>query len=243
MKLAETIQRLRRAKGLSQEQLAEQIGVSRQAVSKWESAQAVPDVEKVLLLSEFFGVTTDELLKGEAPPQTERSTDAPDTPADDPAQPPKKPVTLAVAGTALNAAGLLTALLLCVLLAQTLGYFFAGMTATMAGALLMVAGCAVLAAGALTAPTPARRLLLERFGVVNGWLLGYLPLVSVYNRLALGMDYYFVGYRSMPLPAPARLGEVVVVWPQWLFWLVYLALGAAAGTLCVRNGRRPQDRP
>lgn len=81
------------------------------------------------------------------------------------------------------------------------------------------------------------------FGAVNGWLLGYLPLVSVYNRLALGMDYYFAEYRSMPLPAPARLGEVAAVWPQRLFWLVYLALGAAAVTVCVRNGRRPQDRP
>ena len=63
MILAEKIARLRKKNGWSQEELAEKINVSRQAVSKWESAQTVPDLEKVLTLGNLFGVTTDYLLK------------------------------------------------------------------------------------------------------------------------------------------------------------------------------------
>ena len=63
MILADKIIRLRKKNGWSQEELAEKMNVSRQAVSKWESAQAVPDLEKVLLLGRLFGVTTDYLLK------------------------------------------------------------------------------------------------------------------------------------------------------------------------------------
>ena len=62
MNMADRIQSLRKAKGISQEQLADKIGVSRQAVSKWESEQSTPDIEKVILLSEFFDVTTDYIL-------------------------------------------------------------------------------------------------------------------------------------------------------------------------------------
>lgn len=63
MSLADKIARLRKKNGWSQEELAERMNVSRQAVSKWESAQAVPDIEKLLQLSALFGVTTDQLLK------------------------------------------------------------------------------------------------------------------------------------------------------------------------------------
>lgn len=66
MTLAERIQHLRKIKGISQEGLADKIGVSRQAVSKWESEQSTPDLDKIIALSEYFEVTTDYLLKGEA---------------------------------------------------------------------------------------------------------------------------------------------------------------------------------
>lgn len=65
MILADKIIRLRKKNGWSQEELAEKINVSRQAVSKWESAQTVPDLEKILMLGALFGVTTDYLLKDE----------------------------------------------------------------------------------------------------------------------------------------------------------------------------------
>lgn len=65
MILADKIIRLRKQNGWSQEELAEKMQVSRQAVSKWEGAQTTPDLEKILMLSSLFGVTTDYLLKDE----------------------------------------------------------------------------------------------------------------------------------------------------------------------------------
>ena len=57
MILADKIILLRKKEGWSQEELAEQLGVSRQAVSKWESARSVPDMDKLLTMSRIFGVT------------------------------------------------------------------------------------------------------------------------------------------------------------------------------------------
>lgn len=65
MKIGERIYELRKAKGLSQEDLAEQLGVSRQSVSKWETGTAVPDTENALAMSKILGVTTDFLLTGQ----------------------------------------------------------------------------------------------------------------------------------------------------------------------------------
>ena len=65
MILADKIIRLRKKNGWSQEELAEKMNVSRQAVSKWEGAQTIPDLEKILKLGELFGVTIDYLLKDE----------------------------------------------------------------------------------------------------------------------------------------------------------------------------------
>lgn len=64
MGISEKIQQLRKSNGLSQEQLAEQLNVSRQAISKWESGVSFPDIEKIVLISELFSVSTDYLLKG-----------------------------------------------------------------------------------------------------------------------------------------------------------------------------------
>lgn len=63
MILAEKIMTLRKKNGWSQEELANQLSVSRQSVSKWESAQSIPELEKILSMSRLFGVTTDYLLK------------------------------------------------------------------------------------------------------------------------------------------------------------------------------------
>ncbi len=65
MKLGEKLQQLRRQSGLSQEQLAAQLTVSRQAVSKWELGETIPDTENVVQLSRLFGVSCDYLLREE----------------------------------------------------------------------------------------------------------------------------------------------------------------------------------
>jgi len=63
MKFEEKLQELRKGKGLSQEALAELLNVSRQAISRWESGLSYPETEKIITLSEIFGVTVDSLLK------------------------------------------------------------------------------------------------------------------------------------------------------------------------------------
>lgn len=65
MILADKIIELRKKNNWSQEDLASKLGVSRQAISKWESAQSIPDLERILKMSELFGVSTDTLIKDE----------------------------------------------------------------------------------------------------------------------------------------------------------------------------------
>lgn len=57
--------RLRKQAGLSQEDLANELNISRQSVSKWEQAQSIPDLDKIIQLSTFFNVSTDYLIKDE----------------------------------------------------------------------------------------------------------------------------------------------------------------------------------
>lgn len=80
MILADKIIELRKKNGWSQEELAEKVGVSRQSVSKWEGALSVPDLDKILLMSQIFGVSTDYLLKDEfgEPEYTETKSAAAD---------------------------------------------------------------------------------------------------------------------------------------------------------------------
>ena len=72
MKLSEKLYSLRKKNGLSQEQLAERLNVSRQAISKWESGISVPESEKLVVISSYFNVSVDYLVKDEM--------ETPDTP-------------------------------------------------------------------------------------------------------------------------------------------------------------------
>ena len=77
MTLGQRIQELRKQKNLSQEQLGEAMGVSRQAISKWEGDLTIPELDKLIALSKFFGLTVGELLGVEQP-----------APAEEPSAPP-----------------------------------------------------------------------------------------------------------------------------------------------------------
>ncbi|MCD8047678.1 MAG: helix-turn-helix domain-containing protein [Clostridiales bacterium] len=127
MNMADRIQQLRKARGISQEELADRVGVSRQAVSKWESEQSVPDLNKVVLLSDYFGVTTDYLLKGIEPLLEQPVKAKPDA------------RIFAVVGTALNFVGLVAAIGIWVTCYES--WFVA------VGLALMAVGCAVFAVG------------------------------------------------------------------------------------------------
>ena len=97
MSLGETIYRLRTEKNLSQGDLAEMLDVSRQSISKWENNSAVPDLEKIIKLSEIFEVSLDELVKGEeAPRRTETVNSIPQEKVKEAGFPPRK-----IAGTIL----------------------------------------------------------------------------------------------------------------------------------------------
>lgn len=77
----ETANRLlqyRKKMNLSQEELASRIGVSRQAVSKWERAEASPDTDNLILLADIYGVSLDELLKGEKETESETQSEEPE---------------------------------------------------------------------------------------------------------------------------------------------------------------------
>lgn len=76
MILADKIVEERKKLGLSQEELAEKLSVSRQAVSKWEVAQTVPDLQKIIAMSELFSVSTDYLLKDDAESESRVSVGA-----------------------------------------------------------------------------------------------------------------------------------------------------------------------
>lgn len=87
MTLGEKIFRLRTEQGLSQETFGEKLGVSRQSVSKWETDQSVPELDKIIAISDFFHVSTDYLLKEAA--RKEEMYGAPETetlPAEEPIQ-------------------------------------------------------------------------------------------------------------------------------------------------------------
>ncbi len=66
---------LRKQKGLSQEELANRLNVSRQTVSKWEVGDSTPDMEKLIAISDLFEISLDELVMDKAPTQLEGTTD------------------------------------------------------------------------------------------------------------------------------------------------------------------------
>lgn len=70
MSFSENLYYLRKREGISQEELAEKLGVSRQAVSKWETGDAYPETEKIMMLCDRYGVTMDALMRGDVKAQT-----------------------------------------------------------------------------------------------------------------------------------------------------------------------------
>lgn len=143
--LSEKIYRLRRQSGLSQEQLAEKLGVSRQAISKWESGSSVPELDKLTALSECFHITLDELVREEA------DTAAETAPQNLPAEGGHGNAVQTKVGAALCLAGAAALLLIGVLLLvspQTADTLNAASAITLNGSgIAMLACVAAMAAG------------------------------------------------------------------------------------------------
>lgn len=183
MTLADRIQQLRKQKGISQEELADRVGVSRQAVSKWESAQSVPDLDKILLLSDYFEVTTDYLLKGiePAPPVRDKRADG---------------RIFTIVASVLNLIGVLVA---CVVFYETQ---MAG--AIVIGLVFLALGCMVFGIGMVESAPYSKPRAKRDFWLVNIWLLAFMPWSFVWNVI-----YTFPG---APYPLGGCLGVFWVVY-------------------------------
>ena len=210
MNLADRIQQLRKIRGISQEELADRIGVSRQAVSKWESGQTSPDLEKIVLLSDYFEVTTDYLLKGVSPTPAQTGPDQTVSVQSVPAQIVPDVQIFTMAGSALNLIGLIAAAMI--------WYERQTAAATAAGLILMVAGCVVYGTGILRADGEAKGRAKKTFWSVNVWILPFIPLSMVYNILFGGLG---------TAPYPILTGPVSGFVGFVLFWIVYIGIGTA----------------
>lgn len=206
MTLGERIAYYRGALGLSQGELAEKLGVSRQAVSKWETDAGLPDLDRLIALSGLYNITLDELVKGVAP------SPAPADGAQAAAFPPEASPATAEKPTEKSASGgqktvgyiLLGVGLLCAVLALFLNW-----------ALLIPAGylliCAVLC---LTLRRYAGRVILG--GTVYAVLLtcqrwtGMPGLGSVINPVVYQSEFYGIG--------------VWVTWGLWAVLVLYVVL-------------------
>lgn len=197
MTLGERIAYYRGKLGLSQGELAEQLGVSRQAVSKWETDAGLPDLERLIALSRLYHITLDELVKGKTP---EDAAEAPEeVPVDAVIVKPAAPSGQKTVGYILLGVGLL-----CAVLALFLNW-----------ALLIPAGylliCAVLC------------LTLRRYAgrvIIGGTLLAILlpaqrwfggaSLGSVINPIAYQSEYFGIG--------------LLISWALWAVLIFYVVL-------------------
>ena len=186
MTIADRISELRRGRELSQEELAEMTGVSRQAVSKWESEQSIPEMDKIVTLSEIFGVTTDYLLKGIEPLEAR------------PERRNKPAKAYNIVATALNAIGL------------ALGAAMAGGDEPVAGALLafifMTLGIMVFMLGTVRISRKDQPSNACRFFRINVWIIAFFVIAVIYN---LAVQQKVAAY---PLPIPNRSYVDLIVW-------------------------------
>ena len=205
MNIADRIQHLRKMKGISQEELADRLGVSRQAISKWESEQSSPDIEKVIIMSEFFEVTTDYLLKGiePVPDKTAVIMQKPDA------------GIFTIVGTAINIMG--------VIVAAMVWYEEQIATATAVVLILMIVGCSVYGIGMIVSEPASKKQAQRRFWAVNVWMLTFMPLSILYSFLP-------GGYRLAPYPV---LDGGIIRYA--LFWFVYIVIGVTADCAILRN--------
>ncbi|MDE7203599.1 MAG: helix-turn-helix domain-containing protein [Lachnospiraceae bacterium] len=205
MNLADRIQHLRKTKGISQEELADQIGVSRQAVSKWESAQSTPDIEKIILLSDYFGTTTDYLLKGINPVKEAKSK--------------WNAIVFTVAGTVFNAIGLVASIMIWI--ERRMFY------ATGVGIVMMLLGTGIFLLGQIVDST-GKASAKYYFILPNVWILLFIPMSCCFNIL----NGLLGGYIGFPAPVPMLENSI---WTFVLYWVVYIAVCAVVDFIVHRG--------
>ena len=190
MNLSEKILKLRTARGMSQGDLAEKLEVSRQSVSKWETGQSVPDVDKLVRLADLFGVTTDYLLR-----ETERASGKEAEPAelsDSAGRRALRPVQ--VAGILLTCFGLLLTALAAwaagrgemghLELVMILLLVLPGLVLSLAPKHNLLAGAWTLWSGSAAVFLPARRtanlVWLKKFYNIFGKIFNTIFFISIF---------------------------------------------------------------
>lgn len=194
MNMAENIQMLRKRKGISQEELADQIGVSRQAVGKWESGQSAPDPEKIILLSDYFETTTDFILKGIQPPVEPG--------------PKGNAMVFSIVGTTLNAIGLVSSIVIWLELQVTY--------AVGVGLVILLLGTGIFLTGQFIDPK-GRAAARKFFLLPNVWILLLIPLSCCFNIL----NGWMGGFSGRLAPIPL-LGNSIQRF--LLCWAAYLTI-------------------
>lgn len=208
MNMADRIQHLRKSKGISQEELADKMGVSRQAVSKWESEQSAPDIEKVILLSDFFDVTTDYLLKG-IEPISEKNTEKGDA------------RVFSLVGTVLNFIGLLAAIMIWNEKQTPIS--------VAAGLVLMAVGIMLFVMGQFIGENKEKASFW--FWIVNIWILSLMPVSCIFNFLQ-GIKF---GHWWTFTPIP-QLGNSFGFYA--LCWGIYLVFCITVDLLLIKHTKR-----
>ena len=205
MNMANRIQDLRKSRGISQEELADKVGVSRQAVSKWESEQSTPDIEKVIILSDFFDVTTDYLLKG-IEPIPENTTEKSDA------------RIFFLVGSVLNFIGLVVAIMIWVK-EQT-------PSSVAVGLILMAVGIMVFVIGQFIGKNKEKAAFW--FWVVNIWTLSLMPISCIFNFLQgirlLGVGSYWLIAPIPQLEYSNSIGAYMLCWGFYLMFCIVAEL-------------------
>ena len=208
MNIADRIQMLRKSCGISQEELADRIGVSRQAVSKWESEQSTPDIDKIILLSDYFNVTTDYLLKGIEP-------------TDDAAKNEADARIFSVVATAMNFIGLVSAIMVWKQEQTPIS--------VAVGFIIMAIGCMIFAIGQFIGSNKRAAFML--FWPINIWTLSLIPISCVFN----GMQGLIGGYWWTFTPIP-QLGNSISAYV--MCWVVYAIVGVVFDMTFLKRSKR-----
>ena len=206
MNIGDRIHSLRKSKGISQEELADKIGVSRQAVSKWESEQNTPDIEKVILLSDYFETTTDYLLKGTEPVKETGSK--------------WSAMLFSAAGTILNAIGLVASIAIWIEWQMS---YAAGI-----GLIIMLLGTGVFLTGQII-DSRDKIKAKKKFVSLNVWILLLIPSACCFNML----DGLLGGFSGSIAPVPC-LGNSFLTYI--LYWAVYIGACITVDIVMARRG-------
>lgn len=198
MTLGERIAYYRGKLGLSQGELAEQLGVSRQAVSKWETDAGLPDLERLIALSRLYHITLDELVKGEAPEETVEA-------------PEEVPVDAIIAKpTAPNGQ-------------KAIGYILLGV-GLLCAALALVLNLALLIPAAYFLVCSVLCLTLRRYAgriIIGGTLFAVLlPAQRWFGGISLGSVINPEVYQQLE---HFRIG-LLISWALWAVLILYVVL-------------------